>query len=159
MAELSRAAGVADRVHFHPSVELERLLDHTVEADIGVSLLEDTCENHRLALPNKVFEYVAAGVPVVTSALPELAALVRRHGIGWTVIPSDPEALASTLREALDQAREPGVRERVRCAREQLHWSIETVRLTELYAGSTLREGRRVRPSRRWRAPAARAAR
>ena len=39
-----------------------------------LSLLQDTCENHRLALPNKVFEYVAAGVPVVASDLPELAA-------------------------------------------------------------------------------------
>ena len=69
---------------------LDRLLEHTADADVGVSLLQDTCENHRLALPNKVFEYVAAGVPVVVSDLPELTGLVEEHGIGWTTPPADP---------------------------------------------------------------------
>ena len=78
LREQAAAAGLADRVHFLPSVPLERLLEHTADADVGVSLLQDTCENHRLALPNKVFEYVAAGVPVVVSDLPELTRLVER---------------------------------------------------------------------------------
>ena len=72
LRERAVAAGLGDRVHFLPSVPLDRLLEHTADADVGVSLLQDTCENHRLALPNKVFEYVAAGVPVVVSELPEL---------------------------------------------------------------------------------------
>ena len=49
------------RVHFVPSVPIGSCSRIRREADVGVSLLEDTCENHRLALPNKVFEYVAAG--------------------------------------------------------------------------------------------------
>jgi glycosyltransferase involved in cell wall biosynthesis len=159
IAALASAAGVAHRVHFHPSVELGRLLDHTAEADIGVSLLEDTCENHRLALPNKVFEYVAAGVPVVTSALPELEALVRRYGIGWTVAPGSPEALAVTLRDALAQASDDDVRRRVRRAADELHWRVEATRLTGLYAVPAVTNGRSAGPNRRRRAFAARAAR
>ena len=69
--------GIGARTHFVPAVELGRLLAYTAEADVGVSLLQDTCENHRLALPNKLFEYLAAGVPVVVSDLPEMASLVR----------------------------------------------------------------------------------
>ena len=80
--------GVAERVHLIGPVPLEALLSYTAQADIGVSLLEDSCENHRLALPNKLFEYLAAGLPVVVSNLPEAGRpgagvrdrLVRRSG-------------------------------------------------------------------------------
>ncbi len=80
---------------------LKQLLAHTAEADVGVTLLQDTCENHRLALPNKLFEYIAAGVPVVASALPEIERLVDRYGIGWCVAPDQPQALAGRIRQAL----------------------------------------------------------
>ena len=66
-----------------------------------MSLLEDDCENHRLALPNKVFEYIAAGVPVVVSDLPELRRLVEEHGVGWTADARRPAALAEALATAL----------------------------------------------------------
>src|SRR5215213_547355 len=101
LARLARQCGLEERVHFVPSVPLEDLLSHTAEADVGVSLLEDVCENHRLALPNKLFEYVAAGVPVVGSRLPELRRLVEGRRIGWTADASDPVDIARALREAL----------------------------------------------------------
>ena len=71
---------------------LPELLANTAEADVGVTLLQDTCENHRLALPNKLFEYIAAGVPVVASALPETQRLIESRGIGWCSTPEDPDA-------------------------------------------------------------------
>jgi Glycosyltransferase Family 4 len=52
--------GLADRAVLLPSVPLDELLAYTAEADLGVTLLQDNCENHRLALPNKLFEYIAA---------------------------------------------------------------------------------------------------
>jgi glycosyltransferase involved in cell wall biosynthesis len=128
------AEQVPGRVHFHPSVPLEHLVGATAEADVGVSLLQDTCENHRLALPNKVFEYVAAGVPVVASDLPEVAALVRGEDIGWVVRPDDPAAVAERLREALASRRAPA-------PRPALHWDAERSRLLDVYA----RFGRRRR--------------
>ena len=125
--------GVASRVHFLPSVPLGELLEWTAGADVGVSLLQDTCENHRLALPNKVFEYVAAGVPVVGSDLPALADLIGRHGIGWTVRPDRPEAVAAGLRSALEHGRDPQLRERLEVATRELAWSRERRRLTDVY--------------------------
>ncbi len=109
LTQLARECGLGERVHFVPSVPLEELLGQTAEADVGVSLLEDVCENHRLALPNKVFEYVAAGVPVVASRLPEVTQLVEGRGIGWTANASDPADVARAIREALAGRDEPGL--------------------------------------------------
>jgi glycosyltransferase involved in cell wall biosynthesis len=133
LRSLISSLGVGERVSLLPSVPLAELLAWTAEADVGVTLLQDTCENHRLALPNKLFEYVAAGVPVVASALPETERLVAEYGIGWTVPPDDPVALAEALRVALAGRRDPALRERIAAAGLQLRWSVERDRLLGLY--------------------------
>jgi glycosyltransferase involved in cell wall biosynthesis len=115
-------------------VPLGELLAMTAEADVGVTLLQDTCENHRLALPNKLFEYVAAGVPVVAAALPEAARLVAQYGIGWTVTPDDPAAVAAGLSSALAACGDPLLLRRIAEAAGELTWSREQTRLTGLYA-------------------------
>jgi glycosyltransferase involved in cell wall biosynthesis len=128
---LTRRLGVADRVHLVSSVPLGELLGYTREADVGVSLLQDGPENHRLALPNKVFEYVAAGVPVVVSDLPELSRLVREHGIGWTADPANPASVANVLREALARGSERTVA--LEHAAGALSWEREKDRLLDVY--------------------------
>ncbi len=133
VGDLAAELGVSDRVHLLASVPLERLLEHTREADVGLSMLEDTCENHRLALPNKVFEYVAAGVPVVVNDLPELRRLVGEYGIGWVAEGADPEPLAATLRTALEQRDDPALAERLAVAGRELRWDVEQRRLIALY--------------------------
>ena len=122
------------RVTLLPSVPLEQLLAHTAEADVGVTLLQDTCENHRLALPNKLFEYIAARVPVIASALPETLALIEHHGVGWCTPPGDPAALADALALALRQHADPELRARLDRAAQELTWEREQQRLVELYA-------------------------
>ncbi|HME01563.1 MAG TPA: glycosyltransferase [Solirubrobacteraceae bacterium] len=125
--------GVQDRVALLASVPLSELLANTAEADVGVTLLQDTCENHRLALPNKLFEYIAAGVPVVASALPETERLIRSTGIGWYTTPNDPDAVARALRLALAARDDEVLAERLRDAARELCWSREQHRLLGLY--------------------------
>jgi glycosyltransferase involved in cell wall biosynthesis len=133
LAELAETLDVARRVAMLPSVPLPELLAHTAEADVGVTLLQDMCENHRLALPNKLFEYIAAGVPVVASALPEIERLVETYGIGWCARPDDPDAVAAALRHALGAGADPGLHERLERAAAELRWSVERQRLIGLY--------------------------
>jgi glycosyltransferase involved in cell wall biosynthesis len=140
LAGLAEECGVRKRVHFVPSVPLHELLSYTSEADVGVSLLEGTCENHRLALPNKVFEYVAAGIPVVASDLPELGRLVEDHGIGWTVDPDELTELASVLQSAVERRAGSELRARLDRARTTLTWADESRRLLDLYAAGPARE-------------------
>jgi glycosyltransferase involved in cell wall biosynthesis len=144
LVHLARAERVHERVHLVPGVPLDRLLEVTAEADVGVSLLQDSCENHRLALPNKVFEYLAAGVPVVVSDLPELRRLVGEHGVGWVVPPGDPHAVAAGLRAALAERGDAARRDAVARAAKTLSWARERRRLTSTY--SALEAAARTRP-------------
>ena len=134
LAERIRRQGVSDRVRLLPSVPLDRLLSNTAEADVGVTLLQDTCENHRLALPNKLFEYIAAGVPVVASALPETERLIGEYGIGWCVAPDSAEDLAAALRLALMARQDADLHRRLARAADELRWTRERARLLEVYA-------------------------
>ena len=98
------AEGLSDRVRFVDPVPPDRLLPVTAGATVGVSLLQATCRNHEYALPNKFFEYLMAGLPVVVSDLPEMGGLVREYRLGRVVPPDDPAALAETLSELLARA-------------------------------------------------------
>jgi len=129
----ARERGIGERTHILAPVAPEALLSHTAQADVGVSLLEDSCENHRLALPNKLFEYLAASLPVVVADLPETARLVRERGVGWCADPADPAAVAAALRTALARADDEGLRERVERAAAELCWEREKPRLLDLY--------------------------
>lgn len=110
--------------------------------EVGLALvtLEDSCANHRLALPNKLFHAVRAGVPVVAADLPEMARLVREHGIGTLYTPGD----TSSLRRAVQQVREgyPQYVAAVRASRAQLSWEVDERRLLEVYAGLAQTRGR-----------------
>jgi glycosyltransferase involved in cell wall biosynthesis len=127
--------GVAARTHFVGPVPPEALLSHTAQADVGISLLEDSCDNHRLALPNKLFEYVAGGLPVVVSDLPEAARLVRERRIGFPADPADPSSVAVALRTALSQRSDEGLRGRLAEAGAELSWAEEKQRLLAVYDG------------------------
>jgi glycosyltransferase involved in cell wall biosynthesis len=133
LRELGKEVGLDGRLHFHPPVSLAELLSYTTQADVGVSLLEDTCENHRLALPNKLFEYLAADLPVVVSDLPEMSRLVAERGVGWTTDPGDPADIARVLALALEERNDPALHERVSAAAAELNWPHERSRLTGLY--------------------------
>ena len=130
---LAGGRGVADRTHWLAPVPPPALLSHTAQADVGVSLLEDSCENHRLALPNKLFEYLAAGLPVVVADLPEAAKLVRERGVGSCADPADPESVAAALRATLAGRDDPALRTRLERAAGELSWERERERLVTLY--------------------------
>jgi glycosyltransferase involved in cell wall biosynthesis len=135
LRRLSEQLGLGTRVHFRAPVPLADLLSYSAQADVGVTLLEDTCLNHRLALPNKAFEYIAAGIPVVASELPELRGLIDEYGVGWTADPADPASIAAVLRSAFESRDDGALRDRLARAADRLSWRHEKSRLVGLYSG------------------------
>jgi glycosyltransferase involved in cell wall biosynthesis len=98
---------------------------------VGLSLTEDSCLNHRFCLPNKVFESLVAGVPVLCSDLPDQADLIRAHEGGWTVGASIGSLVRRLSEISVDEVRRlrAGLPSRV----SGLGWDREAERLLELY--------------------------
>lgn len=93
---------LAGRVAVLPAVPPADLIDWVASADVAAMPIQPTTLNHRLTTPNKLFEAIAAGVPVVASDLPGMAPIVRETGCGVVVDPTDPAAIAAAIRGVLD---------------------------------------------------------
>lgn len=93
------------RVALVPAVPSEEVLEHTVDAEFGLCFLIDDCLNHRYALPNKVFEYLMAGVPVVANDLVEVRQLIERHNAGVIVPNVGVPDLVAALKALSDYKR------------------------------------------------------
>jgi glycosyltransferase involved in cell wall biosynthesis len=72
-------------IHFHDAVSPQDVLRFTSGADVGLCLQENVSLNHYLTIPNKFFEYIASGVPVITSDFPEMSRIIDDAGCGWKV--------------------------------------------------------------------------
>jgi glycosyltransferase involved in cell wall biosynthesis len=126
--ELERIAAdpaTGGRVRIMPAVPPTELLAWIASADVVAMPIQPTTLNHRLTTPNKLFEALAAGVPVVASDLPGMAPIVRETGCGLLVDSTDPKAIAAALRDVLATPRDDMVEWRARCsaaARETYNW-------------------------------------
>lgn len=114
LVEMAETLGVADHVHVLEAVPPEELAACTVSATVGLMPYQPVSRNNLLALPNKIFEYTAVGVPIVTSDLPELRRIALGDGCGEVYDPFDAASLATALRRVLDPQRYPGYRDAAR---------------------------------------------
>ena len=124
-----------DMVTFHPPVPSEELPDITGSADAGLLLFQDSCLNHTLSLPNKLFEYMMSGLPVVACDLPEISYVLHRHDCGILVDASDPASIAKGMRQMVsDPAQAAAQGERgYEAASTNYIWNRSASVLRELY--------------------------
>ncbi len=117
----------------------ERSIDEVDDTlrSYGISLvtLTNTCENHRLALPNKLFHAVRAGVPVVAADLPEMRAVVTQYKLGTLYEPGSPQSLAAAVRALIENYTTYA--DGVRSAVAELNWEKDSATLITAYADLT----------------------
>lgn len=120
------ALGCEDRVHLHGAVPARDLAAWTRSADVGLCLIEDRGESYRYSLPNKFFEYVHAGLPVVASPLPLIADFVRTSHVGVVADDWSPTAIAHAV-QAVNRGDEMF---RTACLQWRERWCWESVEPT-----------------------------
>ena len=137
MAEDQRFGG---RLHVLKAVHPDVLPAWVASADIGVMAIQASTLNHRLSSPNKLFESIGTGLPVVVSDFVEMRRIVLDDPdgpLGAVCDPADPASIASAIRSILDldPAERTDLRARcLRAAHDRWNWETESSKLVELYA-------------------------
>lgn len=127
------------RLHVLPGVPPDELPPWIASADVGVSAIAPSTLNHRLSTPNKLFECLAAGVPVVISDLPGMRGVILGDPdgpLGAVAATLDPVGVARAIRSVLDLAPADAADLRARCLRAahaRWNWETESARLVALY--------------------------
>ena len=126
---------LAERVKFFSKVLWEELIKYTKAADVGLSLDKDTNINYRYSLPNKLFDFIAAGIPVIASNLTEIAKIVKENNCGIII----PEVSPDEIVKAIQKLKEnPGLLSELKrnavTASELLNWENESAKVAELYS-------------------------
>ena len=136
LEELIASEGVADRVKIIPSVPYEELLSWTASADIGLVLYTpDYSLAVKLMLPNKLFEYVMAGLPVLATQLDAVEEIIQTYDVGRIVPSAESKDIGAAInamladREALTRMS----RNALEAAERDLCWEKESKQLICLY--------------------------
>lgn len=94
-------AGKHQNIYFHKAVRPDILLDYTSSTDFGISTIEDTCLSYHYCLPNKMFEYIMAEVPVIVSNLPEMKKIVVDNHVGILAKENSIEGIKESILKAV----------------------------------------------------------
>lgn len=86
-----------ENITFHGKMPYDQMMAYTANSDLGITLDKDTNLNYKYSLPNKIFDYLKAGIPVLSSNLPELSKVVKTYGVGCITPNHEPKTIAQTI--------------------------------------------------------------
>lgn len=134
LKEKAEKMGISDRVRFISKLPWEKMIRYTRSADAGMSLDKPTNLNYSYSLPNKLFDYLAAGIPVIAGDLPEIRSIVKEYGCGLII----PEVTSGHIGAAFKKLiNDPDLLEKLKInasyASEILNWENESLIVIELY--------------------------
>ena len=134
LEEMVRRRGLQDRVRFFGPIPNDELLYYTASADVGLCVIRGESLSYRWSMPNKLFEYMMAGIPIVASDYEEMGRVVREEGVGTVCDPDDPRSIAAAVRGIVDDpAAEARFRAATLSAIAKYNWDEEEKKLLALY--------------------------
>ena len=124
---------LTEKVRFIPRQPLDKLYGYTALADVGLSLDKDTNLNYRFSLPNKIFDYIQCGTPVLASDLPEVKNIIQSFNVGVIITEHSPESIAKSLNTMLSNNFKTSHKGQLQRAAQELVWENEEKVLHEIY--------------------------
>ncbi len=125
--------GVAERLVTLGVIRTEQMVSTLRQATLSAVLITGDYQSYHYALPNKFFEAVAAGLPLLVSPIPEVKRLVEQYDMGLVCDPGDPHSIADAVGKLLEPAMLARMQANVRRAQAELSWETEERKLIALY--------------------------
>lgn len=130
--EIKKASNSYSNIFFFPAVPSNVVLEYTSSADFGASLIENTCLSYYYCMPNKLFEYAMAGLPILVSNMKDMSHLVENESIGAVINDFSIEGINNTidgfLSQDLDKMKNNAYQ--VACSNS---WEIQESKMLEAY--------------------------
>lgn len=134
LKELVIKLNIENKVRFFGKIPFEELKQQTIKADIGISLEQNLGWNYYYSLPNKIFDYIHAEVPILASKFPEIEKIVNGFKIGVTIENYEPEYLAKIINDMLFNEEKRKIwQKNLKKASTELNWQKEEKILLKLF--------------------------
>ncbi|MDP4704522.1 MAG: glycosyltransferase [Polaribacter sp.] len=129
LQEKVRVEKLEQKIFFLGKMTPESLHKITPLAHLGISIEEDLGLNYRFALPNKIFDYIQAEVPILVSDLPEMKKVVLKYNVGEIVINRNPKELAIQIEMLLEKDFSTELKK----AKNELIWENQEEQIIEFF--------------------------
>lgn len=130
--DIKIASKERNNIFFHPAVDPDIVLEYTSSADIGISFIENTCLSYYYCLPNKLFEYAMAGLPVIVSNMKEMKELVEKYDMGIVVKDDKIDSMNNAIDKILQSDIKQMKQNARRCAEEN-SWEVQEIKMINEY--------------------------
>ncbi len=128
--KLSDELNISERVIYAGAVTQKELINYTAGADVGLALIENISVSYYHALPNKLFEYIMAGVPVLCSDLPQMKKIVGSYQVGESINLGNEENIFSVLNKWIENPQIlSAYKQNCEKTGKELNWQIEYERV------------------------------
>lgn len=123
-----------EKVLFKSRLPYQTMMQYTSVADLGLSLDKPSNLNYLYSLPNKLFDYLHAGTPVLATPLPEIKKIIEKYRVGTFIANHDPECIAETVNKIFSKPEKiKKWKANTQQVRKELNWEVESEKLIKLF--------------------------
>lgn len=129
---IQKYSNICSNIFYHQAVEIEKVLSYTRNADCGINFLGNTCLNHYYCMPNKLFEYLMAELPLITSNLYDVKLFVEDNNVGQVSVTNDVYGLLDAIEKIIQKDKQI-LLDNIQKVKKRYNWEAQEIKLLEVY--------------------------